>query len=256
LTERVTYADGRTEERAVKQVEFKPGDAPVTRVTWEGGLRIQEPNEYEPRTEGGLQMFLEGQPWAERRYLGRGMYPLRAEWNGEGKPKFEWRITGGKPLPLPPGTLFRVVAPRNGLLAGYYNNEKWEGDPLIRQIVPFLLFAWTDQPPIQPGGPFSARFTGALRVTEPGSYRFRIIADDGARLSLDDKVLAEALEPGQEQIFEVTTDLSKGDHPIVIDYFQQGVGSSLRLYWQKGDAPFVLVPPDALVPPVSYLKEN
>ena len=63
-----------------------------------------------------------------------------------------------------------------------------------------------------------------------------------------DAVLAKALEGGAEQSFEVSVDLSQGDHPMVLDYFQQGVGSSLRVYWQRGDGPMMPIPPDALVP--------
>lgn len=248
LNERVTFSDGRTEERAASQVEFVPGDAQVKQVTWDGALKITDANEYEPRTEGGLQVFLDGLPWTERHFLGRGLYALRAEWNGEGTPKLEWRIAGGKPLPLPMGTLFRVSPPQKGLLASFYNNKNWEGTPLFHQITPFLLFAWTDAPPIVPSGSFTVRFRGELRVTEQGKYRLRVIADDGARLTLDDKVVGEAMQGGSEQSFEATVELSKGDHPIVIDYFQQGVGSSLRVTWAHGDGPMMPIPPDALVP--------
>lgn len=248
LTEHITYADGRTEERAVSGVEFAPGDAAVAKVTWEGALRIADGNEYEPRTQGGLQVFLDAQPWTGNQYLGPGLYSLRAEWKGEGEPKLEWRITGGKPLPLPAGTLFRVSGTRGGLLASFYKNQNWEGVPLFHQITPFLMFAWTDYPPILPSGPFSARFRGALHVTEAGSYRLRVVADDGAKLTLDDKVVGQAMQPGSEQSFEATVQLEQGDHPVMLDYFQQGVGSSLRLTWAYKDGPMMPIPPTALIP--------
>lgn len=247
LTQRVTYTDGRTEERAVSGVEIAAGDAQVKQATWEGTLRIAEDHEYEPRTQD-IEVYLDGQPWTGRQYLGRGLYALRVEWNGIGEPKLEWRIAGGKPLPLPTGTLFRVAAPQKGLLASFFNNQNWEGTPLFSQITPFLMFAWTDAPPIVSSESFSVRFRGALRVTEPGSYKLRVIADDGARVTLDGKVIGEAMEPGDEHNFEMSVELAQGDHPLVLDYFQQGVGSSLRVYWQRGDAPMQPIPPDALVP--------
>lgn len=249
LTERVTYADGQTVERVSSRVEFVPGEAKVQHVTWEGALRIAHGTDYEPIPGGGVQIFLDGQPWTGHQYLGQGLYTLRAEWQGDGEPKLEWSIAGGKPLPLPEGTLFRVTGARKGLLANFYNNQNWEGAPLFHQITPFLMFAWTDLPPIVPSGSFSARFTGALRVTEPGSYRLRVIVDDGARVTLDGKVIGEEMGAGAEHNFEMSVELDKADHPIVIDYFQEGVGSSLRVYWQKGDAPMIPIPPDALVPP-------
>src|SRR5690349_8965085 len=82
--------------------------------------------------------------WTGRKYLGPGLYALRAEWQGQGDPKLEWRIRGGVPLPLPDGSLFRVAPSHQGLLASFYNNKNWEGTPLFQQITPFLMFAWTD----------------------------------------------------------------------------------------------------------------
>ncbi len=99
-----------------------------------------------------------------------------------------------------------------------------------------------------PGDAFSARFTGALRVTQPGSYQLRVEADDGARLTLDGQVLGEGLEPGKPHNFDATVDLAPGDHPIEIDYFQQGGGSALKLFWSRDDEEETPVPPTALVP--------
>jgi cytochrome c len=111
-----------------------------------------------------------------------------------------------------------------------------------------MLLAWPGEQPIVPNGEFSARYTGALRVTEPGTYQLRIEADDGARLTLDGQVLGEGLEAGQPHNFEATVDLTAGDHPIQIDYFQQGGGTALKFFWRHGDGPETPVPPAALVP--------
>ncbi len=66
-------------------------------------------------------------------------------------------------------------------------------------------------------------------MTEPGEYRLIIHADDGARLTLDGKLIGEGLIADQPNDFEATVDLSVGDHPIQIDYFQAGGGSALVL---------------------------
>lgn len=99
-----------------------------------------------------------------------------------------------------------------------------------------------------PPGPFSARYTGSLDITEPGTYTFRVEADDGARLVIDGNVLGEGLTAGQPNSFEAVADLSVGEHPVQIDYFQQGGGTALRLFWRVGDQPFTPVPPSALIP--------
>ncbi len=119
---------------------------------------------------------------------------------------------------------------------------------MFHQITPFLLLAWTDEQPIVPNGEFSARYTGLLNVTQAGTYTFRVEADDGARLIIDGNVLGEGVTAGQPNNFEATVDLSLGNHPIQVEYFQQGGGSALRLFWHLGDQPFTPVPPSALIP--------
>jgi hypothetical protein len=135
-----------------------------------------------------------------------------------------------------------------GLLGIYWNNTNWEGTPLFHQVTPFLLLGWPDEQPIVPNGEFSARYIGSLHVVEPGSYQFRIEADDGARLTLDGVVLGEGLTAGQPNEFNATVDLTAGDHPIDVDYFQQGGGSTLRFFWSLNGAPLTAVPPAALIP--------
>jgi hypothetical protein len=85
-------------------------------------------------------------------------------------------------------------------------------------------------------------------VTQPGTYFFRVEADDGARLILDGNLIGEGLVPGQPNSFDTTVELTEGDHPIQIDYFQQGGGSTLRLFWRYGNEPLTPVPPTVLLP--------
>jgi hypothetical protein len=73
-------------------------------------------------------------------------------------------------------------------------------------------------------------------------------ADDGARLMLDGNAVSEGLIAGQPNTLEATVELTAGDHPIQIDYFQQGGGTALRLFWRYGNEPLSPVPPTALIP--------
>lgn len=248
LTQQITYADGRTEERAVSQIEV--GDAQISESTWEGAIRLEHGGQYELRGENGLQVFLDDQPFAGQHYLGRGLYRLRLMWKrGSGdNPQLIWKIGDRAPEPVSPEALFRITGPSQGLLGTYWPNMNWEGVPLFHQVTPFLLLAWPDEQPIVPNGEFSARYTGLLHVTEPGDYRLHINADDGARLILDGNILAEGLTAGQPNEFDANVELQAGDHPIQIDYFQQGGGSGLRLFWSYNGSPLTPVPPTALIP--------
>ncbi len=250
LTKHVKYVDGRQEDRAVSQVELNTMDTPATEVTWDGAIRLEHGGEYDLRGEGGLQVFLDGQLWAGRHYLGRGLYGLRVVrlHGASGDARLIWQVSNRDPVPVPAEALFRVTWPRQGLLGTYYRNQNWEGAPLFRQMTPFLLLAWPDEQPVVPNGAFSARFTGALRVIVPGKYWLRVEADDGARLTLDGKVLGEGLIPNQPNSFEVPVELAPGNHPIEIDYFQTGGGSALKLFWHYEGKPWTPIPPAALVP--------
>jgi 4-amino-4-deoxy-L-arabinose transferase-like glycosyltransferase len=251
LTERSTYADGRQTERTVSQVDLGENEAQGAEVEWEGAIRLEHGGEYELKGEGGVQVFLDGQPWQGRKYLGRGIYGLHLTRprGASGDARLTWQVGESEPTDVPPEALFQASGRKQGLLATYWNNMNWEREPKFRQVTPFLMLAWPDEQPIIPNGEFSARYTGQLRVAEPGTYRFKIEADDGARLILDGQVLGEGMTAGQPNSFEVKTDLSAGDHPIQIDYFQQGGGSTLRFFWSRGDEPYVPVPPAAFIPP-------
>ena len=248
LTQHITYLDGRSEESSVSQIEIN--DPQISESSWEGAIRLEHGGQYELRGENGLQVFLDGKQVDGKHYLGRGLYRLHLTWKKESgnNPRLTWQMNDQDPEPVPPGALFHITKPSRGLLGTYWSNKNWEGEPLFHQVTPFLLLAWPDEQPIVPNGEFSARYTGALRVTEPGSYMLKIKADDGARLILDRNVLGEGLTPGQPNEFEANVELQKGDHQIQIDYFQQGGGSGLRLFWSYNGGPLTPVPPTALIP--------
>ncbi len=250
LTETITYADRRTEERPVSQVDIDLDTQQASEIRWTGAIRIEHGGEYELKGEGGLEIFIDGLPVSGKKYFGRGLYNLVAVWNAgdRGNVQLLWRTSGTELTPVPTKSLFRLPERQHGLLATYWNNTNWENAPTFHQFTPFLMLAWPDEQPIVPNGPFTARYTGLLNITDPDTYTFRIEADDGARLVMDDIVLGEGMAAGQPNTFEVRIALSAGIHPIRIDYFQQGGGSALRVFWRKGDASFTPIPPSALIP--------
>jgi hypothetical protein len=248
LTERLTDGEGHQETQSVSQVLLETSQ--VGEVTWEGAVRLEHGGQYDFRGEGGLQMFLDGQRWMGPRYLGRGLYGLRVvrPAGTTGNARLLWQTPDHHFEPVRSNALFRIAWPAHGLLGRYYRNPNWEGQPLFQQVTPFLLLAWPDEQPIVPNGAFSAHFSGMLRVSEAGNYQIRVEADDGARLTLDGQVLGEGLVPNQPNRFETHVELTQGDHPIQVDYFQSGGGSALRVYWRHQDEPWMPIPPDAFIP--------
>jgi hypothetical protein len=250
LTQIITHADGRTEELPAEQVQVDVNDSQLAEIDWLGVIRIEHGGQYQIRGDGGLEVFLDNLPLKEGQYLGRGVYNLKVIWKAGDDPdaKLLWQPPGQDRATVPSSVLFRVQGQQQGLLGTYWNNINWENAPVFHQITPFLMLAWTDEQPIVPNGEFSARYTGLLNIKQAGIYTFKVEADDGARLIVDDMVLGEGVTPGQPNDFEVTYNLSAGNHPIRVEYFQQGGGTALRVFWRYGDQAFTPIPPSALIP--------
>jgi hypothetical protein len=250
LTQSIIYADGHSQERAVSQVRMDLDARQISDIRWNGVIRMEHGGEYELNGNGGLEIFIDGLPVSGKQYFGRGLYNLIVIWKAGDSENAEllWRTPNTEFTPVPTESLFRLPERGQGLLGTYWNNTNWENAPVFHQFTPFLMLAWPDEQPIVPNGPFTARFTGLLNITQADTYTFRIEADDGARLVLDDIVLGEGMVSGQPNNFEVSVALSAGNHPIRIDYFQQGGGSALRVFWRHGEESFTPIPPSALIP--------
>mgnify|MGYP002638758274 CR=1 FL=1 len=90
---------------------------------------------------------------------------------------------------------------------------------------------------------FFARVRGELYIPRAGQYHFRLISDDGSRLSIDDAKLIEHDGPHAALPKDGTVALKKGGHPFVIEYFDAGGAHSLRLEWKPpGAREFSLAP--------------
>ncbi|QDT13181.1 family 16 glycoside hydrolase [Planctomycetes bacterium K23_9] len=78
---------------------------------------------------------------------------------------------------------------------------------------------------------FILSFRGFLPIQKTGVYRFRLGADDGARLYIDDKQVIDndGIHPHEEKDGKVQ--LAAGVHEIRVDYFDGGGQKSLTLDW-------------------------
>lgn len=250
VIQRIHNTSGKITEKKVDVIEWNADIQSPVEVEWEGLLRLENGSVINLMAESNIDIFIDNKPWTSSKYLGRGIYHLKVIKQKENNDTFHlsWKIQDHDLEPIPPDAFFTIPNERNGLLSSYYRNLNWEGSPVFQQITPFLLLAWPDQNPIVDESDFSARFTGSIKIDEPGEYIFKLQADDGARFIIDGVELGAGLIPNQPNDFEVKTQLTKGRHSIQIDYFQQGGGSSLRLFWQFGDNPLVPIPPEVFNP--------
>ncbi len=249
LDARLTRADGRVETEIVPQIEVDWSGKDIHSATWSGGLRVERSGVYDLLPEGGLEVVVDDQPWRGERFLARGLHGLevrQADSAGAQIARLSWRMPDGKVKVIPASALFRVGPPQQGLTATYFRGVDWGGEPVFHQVTPFLLLFWAEADPFY--SPFSVHFEGKLRIEQPGSYGFIIRADDGARLTLDGKVVAEELTPLRVNDLKAFVELDAGEHPIKIDYFQVGGSNVLEFYWRGPGIDPGPVPPRVLIP--------
>src|SRR4029453_19324409 len=92
-----------------------------------------------------------------------------------------------------PGSSLRGPEGERGLRAEYFANTDLQGPPALKRVDEVVNFDWgmSNPAPGIPADDFSARWIGKLVPTMSGKYRFGAIADDGVRIYLDGKLIAE-----------------------------------------------------------------
>lgn len=105
--------------------------------------------------------------------------------------------------------------------AEYYANPVFLGQPALVRSEGEISFDWGLGSPGEgiPVDNFSARWTGQQWMTA-GTYRYFLMADDGARLYIDGQMVINAWQvlPGQDFMKQVH--LAEGVHTFQVEYFE------------------------------------
>mmetsp|Transcript_54551 Transcript_54551/g.100982 ORF Transcript_54551/g.100982 Transcript_54551/m.100982 type:complete len:962 (+) Transcript_54551:64-2949(+) len=100
---------------------------------------------------------------------------------------------------------------------------------------------------------FAARWTGALRIEEAGTYTLSLTSDDGSSLTLDGKKIldVDGIHPMRHR--QTTLELASGDHPLKVLFFERGGGAGIILSYKGPDTTqkVEVIPSGALVPAAS-----
>ncbi|MBT33626.1 MAG: hypothetical protein CMO01_28515 [Thalassobius sp.] len=85
-------------------------------------------------------------------------------------------------------------------------------------------------------------FNGYVEVPEEGVYTFYTYSDDGSKLFINDQLVVDNGGSHSAKLKEGQVVLSKGKHPLKIEYFEDFDGQDLRLGWEgpgvkKGEIP-------------------
>lgn len=82
---------------------------------------------------------------------------------------------------------------------------------------------------------FFARWSGTLRVPKAGKYTFYTSSDDGSRLLINGKPVVNNGGPHEMQEASGEIELTAGEHPIVVEYYDMGAHAGLKVSWAGAD---------------------
>jgi beta-glucosidase len=121
-----------------------------------------------------------------------------------------------------------------GLKAEYFTGMDLEGTPVTRREE-WINFEPANQAPdpFLPSSPLSIRWTGKLRPSVTGDYTFSFSHDDGARLSLDGRMLVDKWRGAGIATDTVTVRLEAGrDYDLKAEYYDDRDYALARLQWR------------------------
>jgi hypothetical protein len=115
----------------------------------------------------------------------------------------------------------------------YWNNMTLSGDPVVQGSDQHLAWDWGSGSPL--GGVnadhFSARWTRYIDVTDPGTYRFTAISDDGIRVYVDGDPVIDEWHDHAASTFVGDVHLTVGHHRVVVEYYENLGAAVAKLTW-------------------------
>ncbi|HXV42338.1 MAG TPA: PA14 domain-containing protein, partial [Anaerolineae bacterium] len=183
---------------------------------------------------------LTGLPLAQGNHLIR----VRAE-GGPGQVALYWQAPGRRETLIPQWALYSPPIANHGLLGTYYPNDRWEGQPALQRIDPFLdvYFHFTPLP-----RPYTVEWAGSLDAPLSGLYHFGLRAVQAAQLYVDGNLLLTTIAP--DEIVDNTVTLEAGLHEIKVRYKDNTDRSRIHLYWMPPTGQFKPIPSQNLWPPL------
>jgi hypothetical protein len=123
--------------------------------------------------------------------------------------------------------------------AAYYNNMTLTGVPALTRQESWVDFDWGTGSPA-PGTVgvdlFSARWETTVSV-DPGTYRFWITVDDGARLWVNGHLLIDVWYDQAATTHFGEMYLPGGSATIKLEYYEHGGYAVAKFWWQAGGGP-------------------
>lgn len=129
-----------------------------------------------------------------------------------------------------------------GLLRVVYNGKDFE-QKIHARIDPEIHtnFGLGPAAPGLPDENYCIRWSGLLRVATTRKYTFQFDHDDGGRMWVDGKQVVDNWNDGVHHD-RIELELTAGDHPIKLEYFEGGSFGGINLWWESEAFPQEIVP--------------
>lgn len=173
------------------------------------------------------------------RPLSAGKHEIRVEYyerSGSALVKFTLDQLSNTPTTPPPAVTPPYPAQpqpeQDAFVAEYFNNTKLEGSPAHTRQDTAINFVWEGSP--APGinaDLFSVRWTRNVFFNE-GLWRFKVTADDGVRLYVDNVLVIDKWRLQSATTYEAKVPLAAGVHTIRMEFFEQERTAVAKLAWE------------------------
>jgi hypothetical protein len=154
-----------------------------------------------------------------------------------------------QPEPFDPAAVWRGLS--RGLTATYYDGEDLAGKSVTR-VDPKVDFDWEKGSPDPAVGPdqFSARWTGRVEAEHTEPYTFYVIADEGARLWIDGKLVLDAWKnaSGEKRESPPIELVAGRAYDLKLEYHESREKARIQLLWSSPATPRDVVPHARLYP--------
>lgn len=140
-------------------------------------------------------------------------------------------------LQIVPGDWLKTPDGQPGLQAEFFSNPELSGAPALTRTDALVDFNWGKISPATglPTNNYTARWTGTIAVpASVGDVVLATVADDGARVWIDGRLVIDAWGPHDATTSEASAVLAAGQpHQLRIEYLQLEYNAVMKLQWRS-----------------------
>ena len=122
-----------------------------------------------------------------------------------------------------------------------FAGKELAGAPLLTRQDPAIDFNWGNKPPAPnlPRENYSARWTGTIKPAGSGTFVFRTLSDDGARVLLDGKAILDDWSDHGPHMVDKQVPLEAGkSYAVTVEYYQARNSAELHFGWGPPSSQF------------------